>query len=241
MRLAFNEYTIAGSQIPWVHREFIGGLEGYWRTIYLVLFKPKRFAEDGWRTTHLSEGDARLFQWITLPQGLIPLLVIFGYFAFQKVQGARFALLMACAALLLWLWLRSIISTVVFLFRVQNLDVYRLERVTIMSRYTCAALALTPLHLLAGAAILLLRQLPGIYGTYWQVALLLWTLFLLFQIGLYLNSAAVLARETMKSDAGDMFVLALVAFLGWLWATAVYLVSVPLLAWWVNDRLLHWF
>ncbi len=71
-------YDLAGfrqkeSAIPWTHRKTQGYLRTYAKTVWLVIFKQKKFCEEIVRP--VSYGDARKFQLITI------LLVIFPTFA----------------------------------------------------------------------------------------------------------------------------------------------------------------
>ncbi len=58
--------------IPWVHRKELGWWRAYRKTIALVMFRQRRFAEEMARP--VSYRDSQLFRWITVAITCIPML-----------------------------------------------------------------------------------------------------------------------------------------------------------------------
>lgn len=55
---------VAGTQVPFAHRNLLGFWRAYWRTVLQVTFRPRRFALHAFRP--VEYGDARFFQHVTV-------------------------------------------------------------------------------------------------------------------------------------------------------------------------------
>jgi len=61
-------------RIPWVHRRVIGRLRAYFATVWMVMFRNRRFCEEYARPTVYR--DARIFQMVTVFFAFIPFVAV---------------------------------------------------------------------------------------------------------------------------------------------------------------------
>lgn len=54
------------ARVPWLHRQRLGRLRAYWATVWMVLWRPRRFAEELCRPVRVSAADARAFRALTI-------------------------------------------------------------------------------------------------------------------------------------------------------------------------------
>ena len=64
--LTFDADQPAPPRIPWLYRSVIGRANAYLRTIYLVTFRPRRFADEFRRDYRRNPADAKSFAGINL-------------------------------------------------------------------------------------------------------------------------------------------------------------------------------
>lgn len=64
------------SRIPWMQRAWIGGWSAYWRTLWLVVWRPSLFAAE--TRGRVVRRDARLFFWISLLLASVLWAALFG-------------------------------------------------------------------------------------------------------------------------------------------------------------------
>jgi len=60
------------SRLPWLHRRYRGFLRSYWRTVMMVIFRPKDFCDQ--IDNPITLRDARLFWLLTIAHVFLPLL-----------------------------------------------------------------------------------------------------------------------------------------------------------------------
>jgi hypothetical protein len=236
---AFNERTIFGTRLPWIHRKVIGANEAFWRTASLVIARPVQFARDAAGGTRLVERDGTYFRWLVMGVAFVPALVLAGFGIVRLLSGEAMVLALVASTVLLLLWLDGISRVPVSLFRHQYLASDRLERVVAMSHYTCAPLVLTPLHLPVAGLFLISRTVPGYQHVFVAIAVLAWLTLGAVQAGLWIRAAYVLSRRTMGSSGGNLLFLIVAIVMGWTWKTVIYLLALPALLWW-SAKYLKW-
>ncbi len=64
------------SRIPWAHRDKLGRFQAYWRTVFWVSFRYRRFCGEVVRPVDYA--DAQRFRWLTILHAFIPLVVVVG-------------------------------------------------------------------------------------------------------------------------------------------------------------------
>jgi hypothetical protein len=63
-----------GSQIPWVHRKKLAWFRAYWKTVWMVMFRQRRFCEEMARP--VSYRDSQSFRWLTILHAYVPIVVL---------------------------------------------------------------------------------------------------------------------------------------------------------------------
>ncbi len=85
---AFDRQKLLESQIPWAHRQTIGRVRAYVRTVYRVLRRPGEIGEEVNRPIRAE--DARSFRRVTVTLVFLPLagLLVAGYVALCRSSPA---------------------------------------------------------------------------------------------------------------------------------------------------------
>ncbi len=68
-----DELRRAESQIPWTYRHKLGRFQAYWKTVWLVLRRPKRFCMEMLRP--VSYRDSQSFRWLTMAHAYAAILI----------------------------------------------------------------------------------------------------------------------------------------------------------------------
>ena len=150
------------SGIPWVLRKNLGRFRAYWRTIWLVMFRQRRFCDEIVRP--VSYRDSQSFRWVTVAHAYLPVLfVTIALYAFASSEP--FA-----NEVLDWLWasvwpigilhlsfllfLAAITGVPSYFFHPRGVPVHVQNRAIALSYYASGPLALTFVPVLAaiGAA-----------------------------------------------------------------------------------------
>lgn len=140
------------SLIPWVYRSRIGWYRAYWRTVWLVMFRTKRFCSEIARP--VSSRHAQSFRWISVLHAFVPLAVLAllawfaspghpGLFATDLGNHTFLAVLLLSA----FLCLAALTGVPSYFFHPKYLTIKQQDRAVAMSYYACGALAWTPLAL----------------------------------------------------------------------------------------------
>lgn len=145
--------SMSVARLPWAHRHAIGRVRAYWRTNLLVMFRPKRLAEEINRP--VSFADAQRFRHVTVLLAWFPMLSIFVVTLAVNwndattsihIPTARFGWFLeaSCVLSLLpaaWLALLMISGVGSYFFHPKSLSILRQNRAVALSYYTCAPLA----------------------------------------------------------------------------------------------------
>ncbi len=132
------------SQIPWSHRAQLGWFKAYWKTVWLVTARPKRFCQEMARP--VSYADSQSFRWVTAAHavltivvgGLVPILwperrgMSQDEDAWWPVGGAVFTLSV---------WLCLLPGLASYFFQPRRLTVEQQNRAIALSYYAWAPLA----------------------------------------------------------------------------------------------------
>jgi len=165
----FDRATLRVSAIPWVHRHEIGRFRAYWRTVWFVTARTKRFAEELWRP--VAFGDAQRFRWLTVLNLClsIPLIVavpiVLEFFPSLKdpIVEEIVAMIWTIVAVgvALVLALVAITGLPSYAFHPQGLPIEMQNRAIALSYYACAPLAWTLVMALLLGVYLLSLELSG--------------------------------------------------------------------------------
>ena len=230
--------TLHEPQIPWVHRKRIGGLRGYWRTVWLVMFQPRRFAAEIGRPVRLR--DAQLFRLSTLVRVYLPLLagtVVFYLFEPLQRFGHAFAnwaynntwpVILGHVCLILFLAAASGLPS--YFFHPKHLPPEHQNRAIALSYYTLAPFAFLPFVYVLGFFVYWADTLLG--GVSWSWLPAAWTL------GLLVGTLAVwwyvallkLAAQTLNSESNHLLRMAVALPVLWGLTAFALLVALPVVA-----------
>lgn len=145
--------SMSVARIPWAHRHAIGRIRAYWRTNLLVIFRPKRLAEEIARP--VSFADAQTFRHATVLLAWLPLFVTFVVtlainwneaMAGIHIPTARFGWFLEAGCFLsllaaAWLALLMISGVGSYFFHSKSMPILQQNRGVALSYYTCAPLA----------------------------------------------------------------------------------------------------
>jgi hypothetical protein len=233
----FRPNQQAASQLPWKQRQAIGFLDAYWRTVKLVLFHPRRFGLEVWEGGRIHQRDANAFRWITVAHAYVPLLIVWLSFAGPNLRHDELITFTAAVGLLLLVWLMKSTYLLVSFFKKQTMSADVQRRLVALSHFTCAALALSPIHIaclaLCGAAY----KLEGADSLLFIATACVWGAFLLFQLILWWLNSMLLIREAMNVNEGELGAIGLGFALVWLLHGAFWLGLVPFVLYMIGDAL----
>jgi hypothetical protein len=175
--LAIDRAGMSVARIPWSHRKSLGRWKAYWRTNLLVIFRPRRLAEEVARP--VSFADAQRFRHMTVFLAWLPMLltyagiVIFNWreaTAGLHIPTARLGWFLEAACLIaglvaLWLALLMITGVGSYFYHPASLPIKQQNRGIALSYYTCAPLAWLWVPGLAGTiSAVMAGQEWGQYG-----------------------------------------------------------------------------
>jgi hypothetical protein len=151
--LAIDRAGMSVARIPWAHRNSLGWFKAYWRTNLLVIFRPKRLAEEIARP--VSFADAKRFRQVTVFLAWLPMLITCVTVVVMAWGNATAGLHIPTARLgwfleagtfiagLLALWLALLMISGVgsYFYHPASLPIKQQNRAIALSYYTCAPLA----------------------------------------------------------------------------------------------------
>jgi len=138
------------SRIPWEHRHEIGRFRAFWKTTRLVMFHPRRLAEEMNRPVDYP--SARKFHFITVtlawvaPAGWVAALIADsvrtgGLHLFTRLGSWLQTILIVSTFLAAWLFLFLATGVASYWFHPKTLSIPRQNRAVALSYYPCASLA----------------------------------------------------------------------------------------------------
>jgi hypothetical protein len=218
---------LGASQLPWKQREVTGFLDAYWHTVALVLLHPRRFGTEVWDGGRIHMRDARAFQWYTVAHAYFPLLIVWLSFAGPHLRQRELIAFTSAMAILLLVWLMKSTQLLVNFFKKQTMSADVQRRLVALAHFSCAALALSPIHIgclaLCGGAF----KLEGQDSMLFIAAACVWGAFLLVQLGMWWVASMLLVREAMNVNEGELAMIALAFVVFWALHAAFWLGLVP--------------
>ena len=240
-------------RIPWVKRRELGRFRSYWRTVWMVGFRNRRFCEEVARP--VSYADAQAFRWVTIVHAYLPVLLatVLMYLnrppqpqpradffqqltqmlstgamqagpSFTDLAYAETWLVVILHACFL-LFLAAATGAPSYFFHPRSLSVRQRNNTVALSYYSSAPLVLTVLPVIAaGTAFTSADRLPVEIGA--VVATLLLALVLL----MWLTILACIARQTMPHLKGRRLLIVLSVPLLWVALAVLTLVFFPFAA-----------
>jgi len=150
------------TQVPWSHRRELGWLRAYWKTVWLVLRRPKQFCLEMSRP--VSYADSQSFRWITTLHAYPPVVVVAAvwyYFEQRRGRGGGGDELWLLAGVLIWLLLALVLlpGLASYFFQPREHTTEQQNRAIALSYYAWSPLALLLFALPMPIAVLLLDKL----------------------------------------------------------------------------------
>jgi hypothetical protein len=191
--LAFDPNELPRANIPWLKRGDIlidanatGGhaFIAYWRTVWLVLARPKKFGEMVWQDVDVDAAETTRFRWITIGIALGSLLATMLPVFAPLSPAVLITLVVLSAPIVAFFWMATGRFDIIQFIAPRFVQEMRYRRLHDLS---CAGLALAPIvpmFLLLG----LIMGWPGNYvgpravGLCWVVVIAWWYGSLRFQI-----------------------------------------------------------
>jgi hypothetical protein len=234
---------LAGSQIPWVHRRRIGWYRAYWQTVWLVMFRTKRFCDEIARPVSFRHSQS--FRWVSVLHAFVPLAVLIALaWLIPPSVGTvllpnAWALAGGLAVLIvsLFLLLAALTGLPSYFFQPRHLTTEEQNRGLALSYYACAALAWTPLAfvcvLMSMLAYWLDRgSLAGFYGWYNNdVAVVFKLLAILLPLGQLIAwwfDLIHISQRSMRRRLGAVARMALLVPALWVVVGSLILPGIPL-------------
>jgi len=191
--LVFDPNELPRADIPWLKRGDLlidanatGGnaFIAYWRTVWLVLARPKRFGEMVWQEVEVDAAETARFRWITIGIAVGSLLATMLPVLAPFSPAMMIALVVMSAPIVAFFWMATGRFDIIQFVAPRFAQEMRFRR---LHDLTCAGLALAPivpLFLLLG----LIMGWPGSYvgpramGLCWVIVITWWYGSLRYQI-----------------------------------------------------------
>lgn len=158
--LAFDPHAQPLADVPWFRREQIGAVRAYYRTVWLVLSRPRRLAEQVGRDVEVDARGAAAFRRVTI--WLASLSIATATFLMAAFDGGGFlgrmpaiAFIVALAGALLFFHVTTWID-----HNLAGPTLFARDRFARLQNFCCAALGLAPVLPL----LVLLGRAPAARG-----------------------------------------------------------------------------
>lgn len=218
-------------QIPWVHRTKLGPERAYWKTIWLVMFRQRRFCEEIARP--VSYRDAQSFRWLTILHAYVPIVAVtialdalwLPWADGDALSTAAFAAVWPVVGfhLLILLYLAAITGLPSYFFHPKGVSVRLQNRAIAMSYYACGPLALTAIPATAMIAMLFIRG-PR-YAL--DAVVLFFIIFLPASLGVWLLDLMHISRRVMPQHRWRPALVAIGVPSIWLLLWVLMFVGIP--------------
>ncbi|MEA2734828.1 MAG: hypothetical protein QOE14_1279 [Humisphaera sp.] len=170
--LAFDPDHLPPADIPWLRRgdrmlraDATGGnaFVAYWRTVWLVLARPKKFGETVWQDVAVDAAETTSFRWITIGIAVGSVLATLLAMMMPQIRSARLVMLLVLIVpTAAFFWLATARFDIIQFVAIWFAQETRYRRLHDMS---CAGLALAPIV----PMFLVVGQIMG-WPSYWIAA-----------------------------------------------------------------------
>jgi hypothetical protein len=235
----FAPHAPSGSQLPWNQRRAIGRGEAYARTVWRILRRPQAFAEEVWYSGRLSVRAARLFRLVTVAIAFVSLMIVALTVVAPHLPPQRFWPMAIGGGVLLLIWLERSTRLIVRFCDKQIMRFDVQQRCLALGHMSCAALALSPLHVLLAAALGLATRFDTTGGVVPGGVAIAWAVFAAAQLGLWLSSVLTLINSAMRCSEGELVGVGLLFIMVWAGHACWFLLIFPLILHTVAADMLH--
>jgi hypothetical protein len=234
---------LTASNIPWTHRDEIGSVKAYRRTVWLALRYPFRAADDVARP--VSFDDAKQFRLITVRLAWLSLVALLMWGCIEVARDRPITMSSTASPVVRIGWALEILAAPViaaalyafllaasgaasYFFHPRWLPVERQNRAVALSYYACAPMALTPISVASIIGAFFIRENFGGQPAI-LIGIALTTCALVPAIQAVMSVATPLLIMRRATHCGIGRAIALVVALPVLWALlgVVILVGIP--------------
>jgi hypothetical protein len=218
----------SGSLLPWKQRRAIGRLEAYVRTVWMVVARPRRFADEVWLAGTISHREARTFRLITVAIAFVSLAMVALAGLGPRLSAQRFIPYSLACAVLLAVWLERSTGLIVRFFRKQILRRDVQQRCVALGHMSCSALAFSPLHVLMLVALSSSARFDPTGGQITGAVAIAWLVLAGVQLAAWLRSVMSLVSESMRCNEAELVGVGLLFSGVWTAHACWFLLALPL-------------
>ncbi|MBI1826772.1 MAG: zinc ribbon domain-containing protein [Planctomycetes bacterium] len=241
------------SQIPWVYRKELGWWRAYWKTVWLVMFRRRRLAEEMARP--VSYRDAQIFRFGTI--AIVCIAAILASLSFLATHAQcptdepivsffwQHGIASAGLHVLGVLFLLAATGLPSYFFHPRAVSVKQQNRAVALSYYACAPLVMSPISIFLLVVPLLFdtKILLEMFFQFASVVLAL-VLIVLWTTSVRLRSTSDGGKRTLRRTLAQS--LATCLLLPWVllwivasdrvfvWAAGGLVILAAILLWWVQ-------
>lgn len=165
-------------RLPWAHRAEIGRMRAYWQTVWMVMFRHKRFCEEIARPVDYR--DAQRFRWVTVLHAYVPILIgtvlLYAWVDPRRFDGtflddvSHAAWPLVGLHVCILLFLAGATGLPSYFFHPRGVPVEQQNRAIALSYYAAAALAWKPMVFVIFVAGELLSDVHWVLGSAVSIA-----------------------------------------------------------------------
>gem|GEM_PF-503192 len=147
---SFEHIRGGDPEIPWMYRKRLGWFRAYWKTVFFVMFRQKRFADEMARPVSFKESQS--FRWVTVLMAFVPttILLIVGLVVLRAVDfsgssgvsPASTLGLMVGGVVALFLVFAAITGVPSYFYHPKSVSILQQNRAIALSYYACGPLSL---------------------------------------------------------------------------------------------------
>ena len=191
--LAFDPTFLPPANIPWLkrgdapdHADATGGnaFVAYWRTVWLVLVRPKAFGEMVWQDVEVDPAETTRFRWVTIGIAVGSLLATILPMLAPLSPAALIALVVLSAPIVAFFWMATGRFDIIQFSAWRFADEARYRRLHDLSSAGLALAPIVPMFLLLGVIMNWPAHYvgPRAFALCWVVVLAWWYGSLRYQI-----------------------------------------------------------
>lgn len=236
----FDFEDLAKPQIPWVHRKEIGRIRAYWKTVFLVMFRNRRFCQEINRP--VSYADSQSFRWVTILHVHLPWLLVtaalyaaaptnpFGSEALDWAYHAIWPVVIVHLSLMLFLAAATGVPS--YFFHPKEASVLRQNRAIALNYYAAAPLAWAPLAYVLTILSWFAHALSA-PGLVWMVLFLLGTLLPMALPLVWLFELLRLAKKSLQKNGDKLLLMGAALPAVWVMLFGLVAIGLPAIVFYV--------
>ncbi len=230
---SFEHIRGGDPEIPWMYRRRLGWFRAYWKTVFFVMFKQARFADEMARPVSFKESQS--FRWVTVFMAFVPvtILAIGGGVAAKVVDpsiasgwGIPTTLGLSVAGMVgLFLVFAGSTGVPSYFYHPKEVSILQQNRAIALSYYACGPMALLGIP----AAILVTGIVIGFDNTIGGISILLGLTLPLGLLAAWWLDLIHLSRRLLPQRPGRAVGIAILVPMLWCFVTGLSLFAIPAL------------